>query len=85
MGYIKQILVIVDPTSAEHAAVEKAALLAKKFNARLELFVCDTKAAREMRCQPISKVSSKLWPRRCVPEAWMLRPRPRAPIRCTLD
>jgi universal stress protein E len=46
---IKQILVIVDPTAAEHAAVDKAAKLAEKFDARLELFVCDTKAAREMR------------------------------------
>ncbi len=49
MGYIKQILVIVDPTAAEHPAVDKAALLAEKFKARLELFACDTKAAREMR------------------------------------
>lgn len=49
MGYIKQILVIVDPTTKEHAAVNKAAVLAEKFKARLELFVCDTKAAREMR------------------------------------
>jgi universal stress protein E len=49
MGYIKQILVIVDPTAAEHPAVSKAALLAEKFDARLELFVCDTKAAREIR------------------------------------
>lgn len=49
MGYIKQILVIVDPTATEHPAVTKAALLAEKFNARLELFVCDTKAAREIR------------------------------------
>nr|WP_298722001.1 universal stress protein [uncultured Steroidobacter sp.] len=49
MDYIKQILVIVDPTAAEQPAVNKAALLAEKFNARLELFVCDTKAAREMR------------------------------------
>jgi universal stress protein E len=46
---IKQILVIVDPTAAEQPSVAKAALLAEKFNARLELFVCDTKAAREMR------------------------------------
>lgn len=49
MSYIKQILVIVDPTAAGHPAVDKAALLAEKFHARLELFVCDTKAAREMR------------------------------------
>jgi universal stress protein E len=49
MDYIKQILVIVDPTASEHPSIAKAALLAEKFNARLELFVCDTKAAREMR------------------------------------
>lgn len=49
MSYIKQILVIVDPTANEHPAVAKGALLAQKFNARMELFVCDTKAAREIR------------------------------------
>ncbi len=49
MSYIEQILVIVDPTSSEHPSIDKAALLAEKFNARLELFVCDTKAAREIR------------------------------------
>lgn len=66
MDYIKQILVIVDPTrkpgdsrssagevprdvADEHPAVAKAAVLAEKFNARLELFVCDTKAARDIR------------------------------------
>lgn len=49
MSYIKQILVIVDPTASEHPAVDKAALLAEKFAARLELFICDTKAAREIR------------------------------------
>ncbi|WP_129644571.1 universal stress protein [Peristeroidobacter agariperforans] len=49
MDYIKRILVIVDPTATAHPSIDKAALLAEKFNARLELFVCDTKAAREMR------------------------------------
>ena len=49
MEYIKQILVIVDPTGTDHPSVTKAALLAEKFQARLELFVCDTKAARELR------------------------------------
>ena len=49
MDYIKQILVIVDPTASEHPAVAKGALLAEKFKARIELFVCDTKATREMR------------------------------------
>lgn len=49
MDYIKQILVIVDPTASEHPAIAKAALLAEKCQARIELFVCDTKAAYEMR------------------------------------
>jgi universal stress protein E len=49
MDYIKQILVIVDPTASEHPALAKAALLAEKLKARIELFVCDTKSAREMR------------------------------------
>jgi universal stress protein E len=46
---IRNILVIVDPTADVHPAVDKAALLAEKFDARLELFVCDTKAARDVR------------------------------------
>jgi universal stress protein E len=49
MNRICNILVIVDPTATEHAAVEKGAALAEKCSARLELFVCDTKAARNMR------------------------------------
>jgi universal stress protein E len=49
MDYIKQILVIVDPTASEHPAIAKAAVLAEKFKARIELFVCDTKSTREMR------------------------------------
>ena len=49
MTSLGQILVIVDPTASEHPAVTKAALLAEKFQARLELFVCDTRAAREIR------------------------------------
>jgi universal stress protein E len=49
MDYIKQILVIVDPTASEHPAIAKAALLAEKFKARIELFVCDTRSTREMR------------------------------------
>lgn len=49
MNRINNILVIVDPTAAAHPAVDKAALLAQHMKARLELFVCDTKAAREMR------------------------------------
>ena len=49
MEYIKQILVIVDPTASQHPAIAKAALLAGKFNSRIELFVCDTRSARDMR------------------------------------
>ena len=49
MEYIKQILVIVDPTASEHPAIAKAALLAEKFGARIELFVCDTTSTRETR------------------------------------
>ncbi len=47
-GY-RNILVIVDPTANEQPAVDKAAILAAKFAARLELFVCDTQSAREAR------------------------------------
>jgi universal stress protein E len=46
---IANILVIVDPTAAAQPAVAKGALLAEKFGARLELFMCDTKASREVR------------------------------------
>jgi universal stress protein E len=46
---VNNLLVIVDPTATTHPAVDKAALLARKLNARLELYVCDTRAARESR------------------------------------
>jgi universal stress protein E len=49
MNRICNILVILDPTASEHPAVTKGALLAKRFNARLELFACETKASREAR------------------------------------
>jgi len=49
MNSINSILVIVDPTAGQQPAVEKAALLAQKLGARLELYVCDTKASREVR------------------------------------
>lgn len=49
MSSIHNILAIVDPTAKQQAAVAKAAVLAEKFHARLDLFVCDTKAAREIR------------------------------------
>jgi universal stress protein E len=51
MNPIRNILVIVDPTAEQHPAIEKAALLAQKLDARLELYVCDTKAAREVRTE----------------------------------
>jgi universal stress protein E len=46
---IRNILVIVDPTAKENPAVIKAAVLAEKFASRLELFICDTKASRNVR------------------------------------
>lgn len=49
MNPINSILVIVDPTAEQHPAVGKAALLAQTLGARLELYICDTKASREMR------------------------------------
>ena len=49
MSTIHNILVIVDPTAERHPAIEKGALLAQQLDARLELYVCDTKAAREAR------------------------------------
>lgn len=49
MNPINSILVIVDPTAQQHTAVDKGALLAKKLGARLELYVCDTKASRDVR------------------------------------
>jgi universal stress protein E len=45
MNPIRSILVIVDPTASVHPSVEKAAVLAEKFTAQIELFVCDTKAS----------------------------------------
>jgi len=49
MNPIRNILVIVDPTATQHTAVTKGAALAEKFQARLDLFICDTKAVRNMR------------------------------------
>lgn len=40
MKAIKSILVVVDPTREEQPAVERAAVLAEKFGADLELFCC---------------------------------------------
>jgi len=49
MNPIRNILVIVDPTAHQHTAVAKGAVLAEKLHASLDLFVCDTKAARNIR------------------------------------
>jgi universal stress protein E len=37
----QRILVVIDPTAAAQPALERAAGLAKRLNARLELFICD--------------------------------------------
>jgi universal stress protein E len=49
MDSIHNILAIVDPTADLQPAVSKSALLAESIGARLELFVCDTPAARAAR------------------------------------
>lgn len=49
MNPIRSILVIVDPTAKQQPAVAKGAQLAERLAARLDLFVCDTKAARNAR------------------------------------
>lgn len=49
MNPIESILVIVDPTAEQHPAIAKGALLAEKLGARVELFVCETKASKEAR------------------------------------
>lgn len=49
MRQINKILVIVDPTADTHPGVEKAGALAQKLDARLELFICDTKSVRQAR------------------------------------
>jgi universal stress protein E len=41
MKAIHNILVIVDPAATHHPAINKGALLAEKFGARLELFACN--------------------------------------------
>jgi universal stress protein E len=46
MNAINNILVIVDPTAQQQPAVDKAAVLAQKLGARLELYLCDTNASR---------------------------------------
>lgn len=67
MSSIHNILVIVDPTAQQQTAVAKAAVLAEKFQARLDLFVCDTKAARDIRFaehlrkSPTAPFEENLW------------------------
>jgi universal stress protein E len=39
---LSNILVIIDPTAQQHPALERAAQLAQRCDARLELFACDT-------------------------------------------
>ena len=57
MDRIKNILVIVDPTSPDQPAVQKAGMLAARLQASVELFACDTKVAMELR-------SARQWARR---------------------
>ena len=47
MNRICNILVVVDPQVKEQPAVAKAALLAKRLGASVELLICDTKSSRE--------------------------------------
>ena len=49
MDPVQNILAIVDPTATRHPAVDKSAVLAEKLHARLELFICDTRASQEAR------------------------------------
>jgi universal stress protein E len=48
MKQIRNILVIVDPTASMQPALDKAAILALKFKARLELFICDFRAGLDI-------------------------------------
>lgn len=49
MNPIRSLLVIVDPTASLHPAIDKAAVLAERFSARMDLFVCETKASSNIR------------------------------------
>jgi universal stress protein E len=49
MAELRNILVIVDPNAREHPSLAKARQLAIAAQARLELFICDTRASREER------------------------------------
>lgn len=49
MSDVKSILVVVDPTAEQQPGLEKAATLARRYGARLELFACDTRISHEVR------------------------------------
>lgn len=53
----KNILVIIDPTATIHPAIDKAAILAAAFEARLELFICDAEFPQSSRTSPASKTA----------------------------
>jgi universal stress protein E len=59
MNRICNILVIVDPTAEAHPAVAKGGVLAEKFDARLELFACETRASREARLAAHARKDAK--------------------------
>ncbi|HEY0942612.1 MAG TPA: universal stress protein [Steroidobacter sp.] len=69
MSSIRSILVIVDPTAKEQPAVAKAALLAPRFSARLDLFICDTHSARNARLARHLRESPKTPPEPL--DAWL--------------
>lgn len=49
MKTLRNILVIVDPTREEQPAIAKAARLATRVDARVQLFACETPSSREAR------------------------------------
>ncbi|MET0658906.1 MAG: universal stress protein [Steroidobacteraceae bacterium] len=49
MKQLRNILVVVDPTREEQPAITKAARLASHFDARVQLFACETPSSRETR------------------------------------
>jgi universal stress protein E len=55
---IRKILVVVDPTAEFHPAVLKATILARKLNAAVELYVCETTARRERRLAASNKANT---------------------------
>jgi len=59
MNPVRSILIIVDPTTEQQPAVTKGALLAQRFGAKLELFLCDTKASREARMTAQARVRQR--------------------------